>query len=347
MHKRLCLYASGPGVFKRRARPAADGACYHSDARTATNQMAAPNSLSSTVLAPLRHAVAWIVYASMRAVVLLPLRAQLGLGRALGRLVRRLAPSRRRIVRRNLELCMPELDAAERERLEAGHFEALGASVVEMAMGWFGSFETISRHVRIEGGEHLAAALEQGRGVILYSAHWTAFEFAFPVVATLCPRLCGMYKPQRNAVMNRVMECGRGRSFDRLFDKDSVRDMIFELRGNAVVWYASDQSYWGKSSAVIPFFGEPAMTNTSISRIARVSGAAVLPYACRRLADDSGYVVTIAPPLADFPTRDAEADTRRLVGVIEEFVRRCPEQYWWIHQRFKRRPAPYRDAYAD
>lgn len=309
--------------------------------------MTSQKSTSTAEPAPLRNTVAWLLYASMRGIVLLPLGMQLAIGKAFGRLVRRLAPGRRRVVRRNLELCLPELGPDERERIAAAHFEALGASVVEMAMGWFGAYDTISKHVRIDGGEHLQAALERGRGVILYSAHWTAFEFVFPVLATMCPRLCGMYKRQRNRVINRIMTRGRSRSVDHLFDKDSVRDMLSELRRNSVVWYASDQSYSGKGSALIPFLGEPAMTNTAIGRIARVSGATVLPYWCRRLDDDSGYVVTIAPPLPDFPTRDAEADTRRLVAAIEDFVRRCPEQYWWIHQRFKDRPAPYADAYAE
>ncbi len=301
----------------------------------------------SAVFAPLRHAVAWIVYGFMRAIVLLPYRWQLAIGKASGRLARRLAPGRRRVVSRNLELCLPELGPAERERLAAAHFEALGASVVEMAMGWFGSRDAIAERVRVEGRAHLDAALETGRGVILYSAHWTTFEFFFPVLATMCPRLCGMYKAQRNAVVNRIMNKGRGRNVDHLFDKDSVRDMISELRRNAVVWYASDQSYAGKGGALLPFFGEPAMTNTAISRIARVTGATVLPYWCRRLPDDSCYVMTFGAPLDGFPTRDHEADTQRLVAVIEDYVRRCPEQYWWIHQRFKHRPAPYPNAYAD
>lgn len=308
--------------------------------------MPAQKSLRSTLLWPLRYAAAWVVYAWMRLIVLLPLGLQLELGKACGRLARRLAPARRRVVRRNLELCLPELDAAERERLEIAHFESLGASLVEMAMGWFGSRETIAARVRVAGREHLDAALRAGRGVILYSAHWTAFEFVFPVLAEMCPRLCGMYKAQSNEVMNRIMSAGRGRNFDRLFDKESVRDMIRELGRNAVVWYASDQSYAGKGSALLPFFGEPAMTNTAISRIARVSGATVLPYWCRRLPDESGYEVEIGAPLPDFPTRDAEADTARLIDVIERYVRRCPEQYWWIHQRFKHRPAAYPNAYA-
>jgi KDO2-lipid IV(A) lauroyltransferase len=295
--------------------------------------------------ASLRYAIVWVGYAWMRCVVLLPFAWQLRLGRALGRLTRRLAPARRRVVARNLAVCFPEMSEAERERVLAAHFEALGASLVEMSMGWFGAPETVRQRVRVEGREHLEAALANGRGVILFSAHFTTFEFFWPALAPLCTRLCGMYKWQRNPVMNEVMNRGRGRYFGTLFAKDNVREMLRSLRDNAVVWYASDQSYGGKSSALIPFFNEPAMTNTAISRIARASGAAVLPYFCRRLADDT-YVMDIGAPLPDLPSNDEVQDTRRLTQSLENYIRLCPEQYWWIHQRFKGRPAPLPDLYA-
>jgi Kdo2-lipid IVA lauroyltransferase/acyltransferase len=299
----------------------------------------------STKLAPLRRAVAWLGYLWMRAVVHLPFRVQLAAGKALGRLARLVLVDRRRIAARNLAVCFPELSAADRESLLRRHFEALGASVVEMAMGWFGRESTVRRHIRTEGAEHLSEALAKGRGVILFSAHFTTFEFFWPALAPLCPRLCGMYKTQRNPVMNSIMNRGRGRNFDVLFAKNNVREMLRCLASNAVVWYASDQSYGGKGSALIPFFNEPAMTNTAISRIARASGAAVLPFFCRRLDDDDTYVMSIRAPLPDLPSEDEERDARRLTELLEDFVRTCPEQYWWIHRRFKGRPPPHPDIY--
>jgi KDO2-lipid IV(A) lauroyltransferase len=299
----------------------------------------------SAKFASLRYAFAWLGYAWMRTIVHLPFAWQLALGRVLGRMTRFLAPARRRVVARNLEVCFPEMSRSERERVLAKHFEALGASLIEMAMGWFGSADAVRDRVHVEGREHLEAALANGRGVILFSAHFTTFEFFWPALAPLCRRLCGMYKWQRNPVMNKVMNRGRGRYFHTLFAKDNVREMLRSLRANAAVWYASDQSYGGKNSALIPFFNEPAMTNTAISRIARASGAAVLPYFCRRLADDT-YVMTFGAPLADLPSDDEVRDTRRLTQVLEDYIRLCPEQYWWIHQRFKGRPAPLPDLYA-
>jgi Kdo2-lipid IVA lauroyltransferase/acyltransferase len=303
------------------------------------------DSFWTTKFATLRYAVAWLAYAWMRLVVLLPYRLQLRLGRGLGAVAYCLLGERRRIAARNIDTCLPERSSSERARILKAHFESLGLSIVEMGMGWFGNPRAVRERIDIEGAEHLAAALTKGKGVILFSAHFTTFEFYWAALAPLCTTLCGMYKWQRNPVMNRVMSRGRGRYFDKLFAKDNVREMLRSLRANAVVWYASDQSYGGKGSALLPFFGEPAMTNTAIGRIAKTSGAAVLPYFCRRLPNDR-YVISIRAPLPGVPSGDEIADTRTLTSVLEDFIRLCPEQYWWIHQRFKGRPAPLPDLYA-
>jgi len=212
-------------------------------------------------------------------------------------------------------------------------------------MSWFGRPQRVRARIDIEGAEHLAAALKKGKGVILFSAHFTTFEFFWPALAPLCTKLCGMYKWQRNPAMNQVMTRGRGRWFDKQFAKDNVRGMLRSLRENDVFWYASDQSYGGKGSVLLPFFDEPAMTNTAIGRIAKASGAAVLPYFCRRLPNDR-YVISIGAPPLGVPSGDDVADTRVLTKLLEDYIRLCPEQYWWIHQRFKGRPAPLPDLYA-
>jgi KDO2-lipid IV(A) lauroyltransferase len=299
----------------------------------------------ATKFAPLRYAVAWVGYASMRLVVLLPFGAQRALGRGLGRLAYALLGKRRDIAARNIDACLRELPAEERARILKLHFESLGLSIIEMAMGWFGPLDEVRSYVDVEGAEHLTAALARGKGVVLFSAHFTPFEFSWPALKALCPTLAGMYKWQRNPVMNRIMQRGRGRSYDVQIAKDNVREMLRQLRANAVFWYASDQSYGGKGSVLLPFFGEPAMTNTAIGRIAKASGAAVLPQYCRRL-ENGRYLMTIGAPLPGVPSGDEIADTRALTSKLEEYIRVCPEQYWWIHQRFKGRPAPLPDLYA-
>jgi Kdo2-lipid IVA lauroyltransferase/acyltransferase len=299
----------------------------------------------ATKFAPLRYAVAWLGFAWMRLIVRLPFRAQMALGRALGRSAYFLLARRRYIAARNIDTCLRELPAKERARILKEHFEALGLSLVEMAMGWFGKADAVRGRIDVEGAEHLRAALAKGKGVILFSAHFTPFEFFWPALRSLCPKLAGMYKWQRNPVMNEAMSRGRGRHYDAMISKDDVRGMLRALRDNAVFWYASDQSYGGKGSVLLPFFGEPAMTNTAIGRIARMTGATILPYFCRRLANDR-YLMTIGAPVEGVPSGDDAADTVALTRLLEDRIRLCPEQYWWIHQRFKGRPAPLPNLYA-
>lgn len=287
----------------------------------------------------------WLVYLYMRAIVMLPLACQLWLGRRLGRCLNIVLYPKRRIADRNLAVCFPELTDAERKSLRKRHFESIGMSVGEMAMGWFAAKERIRSLVTINGVEHLEEALGKGKGVILFSAHFTTFEFDFAALKPHCPKLCAMYRDQRNDMWNVIMHRGRGQNIDELFPKDSVRAMIKALGENAAVWYAPDQSYRKKYSALVPFFDEPAMTNTATSRIAAMTGATVLTYFCRRRADGTGYVVDIGAPLDDFPTDDLVADTTRLMQALTEYVRAYPDQYCWIHQRFKGRPEPYPDIY--
>ena len=292
-----------------------------------------------------RYWLTWLFYGWMRASVLFPMSWQLAVAKRVGTALGVVLYRKRHVAERNLGVCFPELSEKERTELLRRHFEALGASFAEMAMGWFGPEEKVRALIEVQGAEHLRAALERGKGVILLSAHFTTFELFHPALKNLCPTLCAMFRPQRNEMMNVIMTRGRDRNFDQLFPKDSVRSMIKCLAANAVVWYAPDQASQRKLSSLVPFFGEPAMTGTAVSRIAKMSGAVVLPYYCKRRADDSGYVMQIRPPLKNLPSDDEVEDMSRLMKELENFIRTCPEQYAWIHRRFKFRPEPLPDIY--
>jgi Kdo2-lipid IVA lauroyltransferase/acyltransferase len=294
-----------------------------------------------------RRAFGWFAVFLMRTLVLLPLRWQIVLCKAIGRAVALLPTPRRRIAEINIAACFPELSAAQRRRLVREHFGALAASLAEMAMGWFGNEDAVRRRIRVEGAEHLLAAQARGCGTILFAAHFTSLEFFWVALRPLCPRASGMYKLQKNPVMNEVMNRARMRYFDELLVKDNVRRLLRNLADNYVVWYASDQrAPVGKNSALVPFFGVPAVTSTAISRIARVSGATLLPYYCRRVGNGDEYVMSILPPVPGFPSGDDAKDARDLLAQLEGYIRICPEQYFWTHKRFKDRPAPLPDLYA-
>lgn len=287
----------------------------------------------------------WLAIALLRALVLLPYRAQLALGRAAGRLMFRLMRRRRAVAEVNLALCFRELGAEERDALLRRHFASLGIAIFEMALAWWGSDRLLARLVRVKGIEHLDRAMQQGRGVIVLSGHFAATELTGRVLRSSHSKLAALYRPVRDPLLDALLRRGRGRATDILIRKDSIRQFIRALRQGYALWYAPDQSYRRQQSVLVPFFDEPAMTNGALTQIARLSGSPVVPYFPRRLDDGSGYEVTILPPLEDFPTGDLAADARRILALFEERIRLAPEQYYWIHRRFKGRPESYPDPY--
>ena len=289
----------------------------------------------------------WLVLLAMRAIALLPFPAALALGRGFGRTLRRIKRREDRTAARNLELCFPELSAAARAALLDRHFEAVGMSFVEMAIGWFWPIERLLERVEISGAEHVQRALAAGKGVLMVGGHFTTLEVGVAVIESFVPNCATMYRPQRNAMMDVLIRRGRSRFAQAQIPRDNVRALLRSLRANWAVMYMPDQTYLGSQSKLLPFFGEPALTNTATSKLAGLSGAAVLPYFFRRLPDDSRYRVEIGEPLESFPSDDPEADTLRLVALLEAAIRKAPEQYLWLYKKFKGRPAPYPDPYRN
>ena len=270
----------------------------------------------------------------------------MGIGRLIGCVAHAAGGTRRAIVRRNIELCFPELTPAERDTMAKAHFLALGMSLIEMGLGRWGSDKIHRKLGRLEGIEHLNSAIESGKGIILLSAHFTTLEIMGRVLALNCPPFDAVYRKNRSEFITEIQRTGRERSADDTIEKRDIKKMVRNLRKGRPVWYAPDQSYDRKGSGVVEFFGVPSMHTTATSTLARLGRAVTLPFFPRRLADGS-YVFRILPPLENFPGDDDLEDTRKYVSVLEEHVRSCPEQYLWIHRKFKNLPSGYPDYYSD
>ncbi len=292
-----------------------------------------------------RHWPAWLALALLRLSCLLPYGLQLGIGKAIGRIAHRIGHQRRAIACRNLELCFPELSATERDRLALAHFEALGASIIELALGRWASDEKLLAMTTIEGAEHILEAIDRGFGVILLSAHFTALEISGRVLALNCPPFDAVFRKNRSEFMTEILRTGREKSARNTIEKNDIKSMIKSLREGVPVWYAPDQSYDRKQSALLPFFGVPAMTNTATGTLARLGKAVAIPFFPRRLPE-GGYILSILPPIEGVPGDDAVVDTRKYVEILERQIRLCPEQYYWVHRKFKNRTAPLPDVYA-
>lgn len=303
-----------------------------------------PERLSARLYGP-RFWPTWLALGLLRLSAMLPFGVQLACGRALGSLAWQLMRPQRRTVLRNLELCLPELAPRERERLARRHFESLAVGLFETANAWWLPDEVIRARGRIEGLEHLERALARGRGALLLGAHFTTTETAVRILAVQLP-LNVMYRPSSNELLAEFLRRNRSRRVRRAIPRDDIRTLVGALKANECVWYAPDQSYRKKGAQMVRLFGIPAATNVATSRLARMTGAAVLPYFVERLPGTTGYRAVIHPALADFPGESPAADAERINRGIEEYARRVPDQYLWVHRRFKSIESGEPDLYA-
>jgi KDO2-lipid IV(A) lauroyltransferase len=267
----------------------------------------------------------------------LPLRAIAAIGSAAGALAFRLAKERREVTLKNLELCFPELPGAERERMARAHFRSFGRVLIEHSVLWFGSRAQLARMVRLTGLEHLRPA--DGRPVIWLAPHFLGLD-AGGIRIAMDYDAASSYTKQKNRTLDRVIRKGRERwGTATLFSRqDGIRPIVRALKDGLPLYYLPDMDFGPKESIFVPFFGIPAATVPALSRLARVSGAAIVPVITTQLAGGEGYETRFYPAWENFPTEDVEADTRRMNAFIEERVREMPEQYLWSHKRFKTRP---------
>ncbi len=266
----------------------------------------------------------------------LPWSLQRVFGSIFGVGLQTLLHKRRRVAARNLELCFPDLDEHARAALLRRHFQALGIAIFEFGRAWWGSVQPQRHGLRIEGVEHIEAAQAGGRGVIVVSGHFTTLEMCARLACDAVP-LAGMYRPYPQPAMEWSVLRGRSRYAADMFAKRDVRGAVKHLKRGGLLWYAPDQDPSKGESVFVPFFGQPAKSLSSTHQLARLSGAAVVMFQHWR-RDDGGYTLRFWPAFEDFPSEDAAVDTARVIGAIESMVREAPEQYLWIHRRFKRRP---------
>ena len=269
----------------------------------------------------------------------LPLGALAAFGNGLGRALYWMIPERRRVTRINLEKCFPQMEPRARERLARAHFRAFIRSFVEHALLWWAPRQRIERLIRVEGLEHVRAL--RGTPVILFVPHFIGLD-AGATRLTCELDMVGIYAQQKNLRFGELLLHGRGRFGNQrqVSRQQGVRAAIRAMmREGRPFYYLPDQDYGTRDALFVPFFGVPAATVPGLSRIARLAGAKVLPCVTRMLPGGAGYVVRIDAPWENFPSDDPHADTLRMNRYIEQAALEMPEQYLWMHKRFKTRPA--------
>ncbi|MBW7471635.1 lysophospholipid acyltransferase family protein [Marinobacter sp. F4218] len=274
----------------------------------------------------------------------LPMSAKQRFGKSLGRFLAHKLKSRARVADANLSACMPELDDVERGQLVEDTFVASARGFLESTHAWWRDMAPYCESASVLGIEHLEEAKQRGNGVLLIGGHYSIFDFALPLIACQLDKPGYMYRPNNNPVIDRMIERGRRRHFNiQPFTKRELRPMLSFLKEGGQVWFACDQDFGKKSEVFVPFFGVNAGCITSPSYIARQSGASIICVSHLRMPDGS-YRVEFSPIQEEFGD-DTQKDAEIWNGFIEDTIREQPDQYLWLHKRFKSRPEGVASVY--
>lgn len=262
----------------------------------------------------------------------LPWNWLLAIGRTIGRLVWLIGGSRKHIALTNIKLCFPDLSEKEQTILAKKVILSTGEALTETAGTFSNKRIDLGKRLEIVGQENLDMHIREGKGVLLLGMHFNTIDVGSRLLGKVRP-FSVVYRPNNNPVIDHVIKGSRS-EVEYYIERDDIRGLVKHLKEGRAVWYAPDQDYGTKHAVYAPFFGMPAATITATSRIARMSKAVVIPIAHYRLPGGR-YRIEIGEALSDFPTRDDLADATKVNQTIEHYVKKMPEQYLWVHRRFK------------
>ncbi len=297
------------------------------------------------LLAP-QHWPTWLAFLTLRLLSLLPYSLMLKLGPILGRLLMSVWGSRRSYVDQNLKCCFPEMEKSKRLALRKKNFESLGIGLFELVVSWWGRESLITELSHVKGLEHLEAAKAKGKGVILLCAHFTTLEISGRFLRQHT-EFTPIYRKSKNPVAEHQIVYWRSRKLGPMIHRKNLRNMMRTLRKNGVIWMLPDQNSNRAAGIFAKFFGIEASTSTGLSRLAQFTESAIVPFRVTRRAKGDGYDICFFPALENFPSADIIDDTQRINDIIESWAREYPEQYLWIHRRFRTRPDPDAPLFYD
>jgi KDO2-lipid IV(A) lauroyltransferase len=285
-----------------------------------------------------RYWLTWLGISAMWLVAQLPFSVQLGTGKFLGWLSYHLARGRRHVCEVNLRLCFPELSESEHRDLVKRTFAANGIGFIEIAIAWCARPGRYQSRVAIHGLENIEEALKEGKGILLLGCHLSCFEIAGFLFSQVGELNVTYRANDKNPLFDAFMFNGRARLYSGVFERKDIRGAMRCLKQNRMLWYAPDQDYGAQHSVFAPFFGIPAATITAGSRFAAFNNSPVLFFTHYRRPDNSGYDLYFSKLDEQYPSGDDERDGEIINRLMEKAIRKQPEQYLWLHKRFKTSP---------
>ena len=291
-----------------------------------------------------RYWPTWLVIGVLHLGAWLPWKLKIAAGKGLGHLAYHLARERRHFTEVNIRLAFSEKSPAEQKQLVKDSFLANGIGILEVATSLVRDVSFMQDRVTFKGREYMEEARAKGKGVLVLGVHFSVLDFGGALHGLFYPG-DAIYKPHKNPVFNRFIQKGREKHYQQLIAQKDLKGLVRRIRQGHAVWYSPDQDFGRKVSVFAPFFGVEAASITMTARIARMTGAPVLPLRMHRNPDNYTYTLEYLPPLEDFPSGDDVADATRVNEIIEKMIRVHPEQYLWMHRRFKTRPDPEDPSY--
>ena len=283
----------------------------------------------------------------MRAASVLPLPVIWFIGRIIGEGFYRLHRKRRRIVEINIATCFRFLNHQQQQVLVRRHFHAFGQALLDIGLPWWASPERIRRLVKFRDLKYYQAALKANKHIILLAPHFLSLEMGGIRLSQDRPMVT-MFRHPSNELFRIIFEQQRQRFKLQLIEHiEGLRPVIREIQAGKPFYYLPDQDAGPKNSIFVPFFGNDAATFAVIGRLAKLTDAVVIPCATRQLPRGGGYEIIFKPPFENFPSGDDVKDTRRMNQAIEQCVLDMPEQYFWVHKRFKTQPEGEPDFYVN
>lgn len=299
--------------------------------------MKQPQKFGVALLHP-RYWLTWLGLGVLYLLVQLPYPVLHGLGKWMGRTSMHFLSRRVAITRRNLTLCFPEMREAVLARKVVLNFESLGLGLMETGMAWFWSDKRIRRWFTVSGLEHIEDAQKNGRGVLAIGIHFMSVELGGRAMG-LCQPMMAIYRRHNNKAMEWAQTKGRMRSNKAMLDRKDLRAIVKTLKGGEAVWFAPDQDYGRRGSVFAPLFAvEQAATTSGTFKLVRMADPALIPTVLIRHENGHGYQLIIQPVLKDYPASNEIAAAAYMNKVVEQQIMLAPEQYMWLHRRFKTRP---------
>lgn len=293
-----------------------------------------------------RHWISWVGFFILKSFSYLPYSVMKRLSLILSYLTYNFASRRTNIIETNICRCFPKKTTNEKRTLSHAAFTSSIMAIFEFSLSWWGTKKRLAKLHRVEGMEHLTNALKKGKGVILLSSHFTTMEITGAFLGSHIDNLVVTYKRSNNPLLEYFIQRQRLENCAGLIKHKSLRKIIQSIRQGNVLWFAPDQDCGRKNSIFAPFMGIETSTLLSTHRIAKITGAPVIPLYGERLDEESTYIVHISPELKNFPSSNELHDATLINQAIEKQIKQTPEQYLWGHRRFKTRPDGEMDFYT-